>query len=138
MVMQIVYDRSRKTVKQLLTTMSLYNFTGEIDDVINKLKEEKKSLLKEYGKGKEVVCKHSYNGDGAYLDGTNKKFVKFEKFIMEDDEEYGDKVIAIYGHRDMDADEVSAMTVESKKQKDDRAERDKKEFERMKKEYGWE
>jgi len=131
----IRYNRANKTVRQLLCTFSFYELEGEIDKVINFLQEQKESFLREY-KNKEMTVV-DWQGKGGYLDGAKKKVVTFDTFYLGQMTYYDDEVMAIWGERKMLPEEIEAIIAENKQYQVDKEAMDKREFDRMKKDYGW-
>jgi len=133
--MSIKYDSKTKRVKQQISTLSMYNFEGEFSKAIKYLQDEFKSLKKSYSKPTKVV-EYNYNG-GAYADGTREKKVSFDKFFIEEGQDYeGDKELQIWGERDILPEEMEGLKEKEKKEEEARTEWKRKQFEALKKEFG--
>ena len=129
----INYDCSKMRIRQRIGTISLYEFEGTFDAVIKKLEEERKHYTDNYVlKAKSVP---SYNDYHKYLDGEKTKLVQFDKLGIDIGEDYGDKVYEVWGERDFLPEELAAYAAKKSKQADVKKERDKQEYERLKKEF---
>lgn len=112
---KISYDRGHKKVRQVLSYISLDEFEGDFDSVIKKLKEEQACYAVYTKEAQEITEPLTYGSSkGAYLDGTSKKSVKFDRIyldlVSEGDDE---KKFNIVGERMMDAGELAAMDKEN-------------------------
>ena len=134
--MSIKYDSKTKRVKQKLSTLCLYSFEGEFTKAIEYLQNELKSLKRDYTKSSKKLMEYDYNG-GAYADGSREKRVLFDKFFIEQGEDYdGDKQLQIWGERDILPEEMEGLKEKEKKEEESRAEWRRKQFEALKKEFG--
>ena len=106
-----------KRVRQAIGTIYRGDLEGDFGDVLNK-------LMAEYGHYKQFldepheVSERSGYGRNKYLDGVDKKLVKFDKLYLDWQDTYdNEKELVVIGERDMDASELAAYAEELKKQK---------------------
>jgi hypothetical protein len=129
--MTINYDRGRKRVRQNLGTIDTYDFEGEFGKVINDMLDTYGQYRKHLEEASEIVERSGY-GQCKYLDGVDKKTVKFDKLFLDWQETYDDeKQLCIIGERDMDAAEIAAMEDENKQYQ----EREKEQLRKLKEKY---
>jgi hypothetical protein len=131
--MTIRYEGNNR-VNQHIETLSLYEFEGDINDVLKTLTEKKEYLEEKYGKKGMTLTEKDYRG-GAYADGTSQKKVTFDKFWLDKSEEYGDVVYFVWGERNLLPEETEALDKKNAKAKEDRLQRDKEQYEKLKKQF---
>lgn len=133
--MSIKYDSKTKRVKQKISTLSSYSFEGEFPKAIKYLQDELKSLKEDYTKSSKKIMEYDYHG-GAYADGAREKKVSFDKFFIEEGQDYeGDKELQIWGERDILPEEMEGLKEKEKKEEASRTEWKRKQFEALKKEF---
>lgn len=134
--MSIKYNSKTKRVKQKISTLSIYSFEGEFPKAIKYLQDELKSLKEDYTKSSKKMIECDYHG-GAYADGDKEKKVSFDKFFIEEGQDYeGDKELQIWGERDILPEEMEGLKEKEKKEEEARTEWKRKQFEALKKEFG--
>jgi hypothetical protein len=117
----IIYDHNKKRVKQKLNTISTSDFEGSFDYILKKVQEHKEWYIETYGTEPKLV--RVYDSYYKYADGEKEKMVVFDKFEVEMETEYDEKVYVVYGERNFLPEEIAAF----QKQKDEDAEKKKKE-----------
>jgi len=111
----INYNYGNKTASQSLGTMDTYDFEGDFGEVLNRFMAEYGNYKKYLEEPQEInLGKYS-----KYLDGVNKKTVKFTKLRLDWRETYDDtKQLHVVGERPMDEGELAAYAEEVEKSKD--------------------
>ncbi|RJQ25741.1 hypothetical protein C4577_05085 [Candidatus Parcubacteria bacterium] len=135
----IEYNFDKKTVRQTLTTIGTYELDGNFEVVLTKLNEKLLEYVRCYKLDERKITEGNYRG-GGYCDGTKEKSVRFDSFDLEytDYGEYDSSpVIKIWGNRKMLPEEIQAMELKKQEEKTSKEQRDKSDFERLKKQYGW-
>lgn len=126
----ISYDRGKKRVRQTLGAISTYDLEGEFGNAVN-------NFMAEYGHYKKYIdeateIKETGYASQKYLDGVDKKTVKFDKLLLDYRNNYDDeKQLCVVGERDMDVSELAAMGEETKQQQ----EREKEQLRKLREKY---
>ena len=129
----MIYDYTKMRVKQRIGTISLYDFEGTFEEVVEKLKENRVYYFDNYvAQTCEITA---YSDWEKYLDGEKIKEVQFDKLTINLGENYGDKVYEVWGERNFDASELQAMQREQRKQQVDKEEKERKDYERLKAQF---
>lgn len=105
------YDLRKKTAQELLDTICLYKLEDSLDNVI--------TMFEEYRPGGA-----SYNS-------------RFKRVFIELANEYGYTVLQVLGERDCTSEELEGLNKQNETDNKRQEEYDKREFERIKKTYGW-
>lgn len=108
----IWYDYSKKRVRQVLGTIYRGDFEGNFGEVLNSFMAEYASYKNYVDEPHEVVERSGY-GKHLYLDGVEKKTVKFDSIHLDWQDTYDDeKELRVIGERAMDAGELAAYEAE--------------------------
>ena len=127
----ISYMYGAKRVRQALGTIYRGDLEGDFNEVINRLLAEFGRYRKHCEEVHEITERADY-GRHLYLDGTDKKAVKFDKLYLDWRDTYDDeKELWVIGERDMDASELAAMEAEFEASK----EREKEQLRKLKEKY---
>ena len=105
----IKYSGNR--AKQQLGTLSLHDFEGNFEHVAENIREVYENFRRDHIESARNV--HESNYHGGYADGTRDKKVQFDKLYLDIDDEYGDKVVKIWGERDVTPEEKAALDVKN-------------------------
>lgn len=110
----IIYHYGTKRVHQALGTIYRYDLEGDFGEALNNFMAEYNDYKKYLEEPHELVdC-----GRHMYLDGVDKKNVKFDKISLDWQDTYeNEKELVVYGERDMDSSELAAYEVELEKSK---------------------
>lgn len=128
-VKKMNYNYGTKRVSQALGTIYLGNLEGDFTQVIKHLSQEYEDY-KKYIEESVQITETDYRG-GAYLDGSSKKSVKFDRLYLDLVDSYDNKELRVMGERPMDADELAALDRIYKANE----ERERAELKRLKEKY---
>jgi hypothetical protein len=114
----IQYYYGTKKVRQAIGTIYRGDFEGDFGEVLNSFMAEYASYKKYLDEPHEVTERSGY-GKHLYLDGTDKKTVKFDSLHLDWQDTYDDeKELRVVGERAMDAGELAAYEAELEKSKE--------------------
>lgn len=125
------YYYGTKKVRQALGIIYRDSFEGDFGEVVNRLLVEYGDWRKYLEEPHELTERSGY-GKHLYLDGTDKKTVKFDKLFLDWRDTYeDDKELWVIGERAMDASELAAYAAELEQQK----EREKEQLRKLREKY---
>ncbi len=129
----IRYDEYRKRATQDIGYISTYDLEGDFDKVIEKIQKEYE-YYKEYMTQEHVLTEDNYRG-GAYLDGTVKKSVKFDRIYIDCVDTEDGKQFRIKGDRNLTTEELAALEVKENARKAKQAEQEKEQLKKLLEKY---
>lgn len=130
----IRYDEYRKLATQDLGYISTYELEGDFDKVIKYIQKEYMDY-KEYLHKPHEIRETTYSG-GAYLDGTEKKSVIFDRIYIDcvETQDNG-REFRIKGERKLTAEELVALEAKEAKRNAEYANQEREQLRKLKEKY---